>query len=203
MNLAIRTRAPRALALPVRAHRPHPLRVFALYAVIAATALSAPAWAGLPEYRVSVANTDILSHQTDAAPLRVGRFTAARGADDQATREAAEAAVYLRDALSAELQAAGRLSAQATIDIDGDLRRYQVGPAPSSGINRASVVLHVSLRRDGAALMERDLSIEQVWPHAGTPWIARSLTSDRLLTAMQTLLRQLYSDPQFKRVTAR
>jgi hypothetical protein len=203
MNLAIRSRALRALAWPARVRRLPALRAFALCLVVTASALSAPAWAGLPEYRVSIANTDVLSHQADAAPLRIGRFTAARGADDQATQEAAEAAAYLRDALSAELQAAGRLSAQATIDIDGDLRRYQVGPAPSSGINRASVVLHVSLRRDGAALMERDLSIEQVWPHAGTPWIARSLTSDRLLTAMQTLLRQLYSDPEFKRVTAR
>ncbi|MBT2746519.1 MULTISPECIES: hypothetical protein [unclassified Lysobacter] len=203
MNLDTRSRAPRALASPARAPRPHALRVFAFCLVIAAATLSAPAWAGLPEYRVSVANTDILRHQADAAPMRIGRFTAARGADDQATQEAAEAAVYLRDALSAELQAAGRLSAQATIDIDGDLRRYQVGPAPSSGINRASVVLHVSVRRDGAVAMQRDLSIEQVWPHAGTPWIARSLTSDRLLTAMQSLLRQLYSDPQFKRVTAR
>jgi hypothetical protein len=203
MNLAIRSWAPRALAWPARVRRLPALRVFASCLVVAASALSAPAWAGLPEYRISVANTDVLSHQADAAPLRIGSFTAARGADDQATQDAAEAAVYLRDALSAELQAAGRLSAQATIDIDGDLRRYQVGPAPSSGINRASVVLHVSLRRDGAVVMERDLSIEQVWPHAGTPWIARSLTSDRLLTAMQTLLRQLYSDPEFKRVTAR
>ncbi|MBW8809237.1 MAG: hypothetical protein JF591_10480 [Lysobacter sp.] len=165
------------------------------------------------KYQPGLANAEILSRRLDAAPLRVGRFSADPKLDSKPLNvrgstlsggEDGKFSTYLRDALSTELRTAGRLDDNAASEISGELlqNRLNSGGA-AAGDGQATVQARFVIKRDGAQVYDRTLTADHHWPSSFMGPIAIPAAFDNYTATVQKLLQQLFSDPQFERATAR
>lgn len=165
------------------------------------------------KYQPGLANAEILSRQLDAAPLRVGRFSADPKLDSKPLNvrgstlsggEDGKFSTYLRDALSTELRTAGRLDDNAASEISGELLQNRLnGGGAAVGDGQATVQARFVIKRDGAQVYDRTLTAEHHWPSSFMGPIAIPAAFDNYTATVQKLLQQLFSDPQFERATAR
>lgn len=166
------------------------------------------------KYQPGMANAEVLSRQSGAAPLRVGAFSADPKLDGKPLNvrgstlsggEDGKFSTYLRDALSTELKTAGRLDDNAAIEISGELlqNRLNGGGGAAAGDGHATVQARFVIKRDGAQVYDRTLTAEHHWPSSFMGPIAIPAAFDNYTATVQKLLQQLFSDPQFERATAR
>lgn len=164
-----------------------------------------------PKYQSGMANSQVLGRQSNGAPLKVGAFTADAKLDKKALSvrgstlkggDDGKYSTYLRDALMAELKAAGRLDDKTNSEITGELLENKLnGSGMSTG--NASVKARFVIKRDGAQVYDRTLSAQHEWDSSFIGAIAIPAAFDNYPVTIQKLFQQLFSDPEFERATSR
>lgn len=198
----------------MRSTRNKPVNALVRLALVAALALqSACVSMVASKYQPGMANAEVLSRQSGAAPLRVGAFSADPKLDRKPLNvrgstlsggEDGKFSTYLRDALSTELRTSGRLDENATSEISGELLQNRLnGGGTAAGDGHATVQARFVIKRSGAQVYDRTLTAEHHWESSFMGPIAIPAAFDNYTVALQKLLQQLFSDPQFERATAR
>lgn len=161
-----------------------------------------------PVYQPSVRNTEALLRQKDT-PLGAGTFSASpgvantklsvRGNPLQAGGATGTFSGYLRNALVTELKTAGRYDDHAPLQVDGVL----TGNKLEAGIGKghATVSAHFTVSRTGEKLYDRTLTANQEWDSSFIGAIAVPAAFQNYAGAVQKLIGELVSDPDFVRAT--
>ena len=162
-------------------------------------------------YQPGIESNAALARHRNGAPLRVGAFSADAKLDQTPLRVRGSTlkggpdgkfSTYLRDAVVAELGAAGRLDADAATEIRGELLGHHLD-ASRLDIGRAEIMARFVVSRDGKTLYDRTLAQPHLWPSSLVGAIAIPAAFDNYAATVQKLLRQLFSDPMFEQATAR
>lgn len=177
-------------------------------AVVLASCLAACAHTPAPAYQPAVANTELLLN--GQSKLRVGSFDALAGAENERLRARGASisggtdglySTYLRDALSTELETAGRLDPSSTTVIEGTLIRNDLNAAGISSAD-ATVAARFVVKQSGTAVYEKTLTAEHKWESSFIGMIAVPAALQNYVATVQKLFRELFADPAFEQVAS-
>lgn len=177
-------------------------------AVLLALGLAACAHTPAPAYQPAVANTESL--QSARTGIRVGLFDAAPGAENERLRARAVSltggsdglyTTYLRDAVSTELETAGRLDPSSTTVIEGTLVRNELNAGGASSAD-AVIAARFLVKRGDVAVYNETLTAEHEWDSSFIGMIAVPAALQNYVATVQKLLGKLFSDPSFKQATS-
>jgi uncharacterized lipoprotein YmbA len=183
-----------------------PARVW-IRVAIAASALALSACASVPavQYQTSLNASVVLG---DGESARGGTASAAKGVNDRtvgmrgATMESSSPertfSSFIRDAVIAELKAAGRYSEEAPRQVSVELLKHDVSIA---GISTGHAELSARFRVEdaGTVRFDRVLEVRHEWESSFLGVVAMQAGLDNYSTAVQRLIEQLLVDPEFQR----
>jgi hypothetical protein len=158
-------------------------------------------------YQPTMANLEALK-ASNIAPLNVGQFALAPGKDsaiDQSVRARATTvsspnnnsfALFLKDALTQELRAVGKLDPNSTIVVSGLLTKNELNV--DMGTGKASLAASFAVTRDGKNVYNKELEEKAEWPSAfiGADAIPTAIT--QYTSLYKKLLGKLFGDNDFK-----
>jgi len=183
-------------------------KIFLGFAVTAAVMLTGCVQVPL-SYQPTLQNLEAL-RTSGMAPANVGTFTLAPGqpeAMDQSVSARAATivppqksfALFLKDALKQELQAAGKFDPNSTIVISGALTKNTL-EAPI-GTGKGTLAAKFSVDRDNKRVYEKELEEDAEWPSAFIGAEAIPVAITQYATLYKNLLGRLFSDEDFQKVT--
>lgn len=162
-----------------------------------------------PTYQPAVDTTQALLGHRDSH-LRVGAFTASpgvpntalsvRGSQLNAGGDDGTFSSYLRNALVIELKTVGRFDEHAAIEIAGNLARNQL--QAGTRIGSATVAARFTVRRAGATVYDKSLSVSHQWDSSFMGTVAIPAAVQNYSDAFQKLIFKLVTDPDFIKATS-
>lgn len=153
-------------------------------------------------------NTELLLQGRSG--IRVGDFDAAAGVENEQLR-ARGASIsggkdglysnYLRDAVSTELETAGRLQPDSATTVEGTLLRNELN---AGGVKTADAVVAARFRvkHGDETVYEQTLTAEHRWESSFMGPIAVPAALQNYVATVQKLLGQLFADPRFRDAAA-
>ncbi|WP_395792407.1 hypothetical protein [Aquimonas sp.] len=172
--------------------------------VVSALALSACASVPAVQYQTSLNASVVLGA---GEPARGGSASAAKGVNDRtvgmrgAAMESSSPertfSSFIRDAVIAELKAAGRYSDEAPRQVSVELLKHDVSMA---GIKTGHATLTARFRIEdkGAVRFDRVIEVRHEWESSFIGAVAIRAGLDNYPTAVQRLIEQLFVDPEFQ-----
>jgi hypothetical protein len=109
--------------------------------------------------------------------------------------------LYLRDEIAAELKAAGLYDEQSPNVIEAQLTDSRLDAAIGTGTARLAAKFVI--RRQGATLFDKELSVESSWESSFFGAIALPLAMNQYSALYKALARKLFDDPDFHTALAR
>lgn len=103
---------------------------------------------------------------------------------------------YLRQTLQTELQAAGKLAADADVVLSAQLTQSAIATSPPD--SRGTVAARFVLTRAGSVVFDRELVVNEEWPSSFIGAIAIPQAMDRYTALYPTLVNALLTDPEFR-----
>lgn len=174
------------------------LALSALAVVVSGCAVVAPA------YTPSIDNVQALKG-SGAGKARVGAFNAMQGtanpnpiplrANTMRSPYGGTFSAYLSEAITRELTMAGKLAPDSDIEITGTLLKNQVDPAISTGTG--TIEARFVVKKGGAVRYDRVKSAQREWESSFAAAIAIPRAVQEYSISVQTLLANLYADPDF------
>lgn len=182
------------------------IRVVALLAV--AALLTGCASGPIAKHQASLTNIQAL-RAADITTASVGEFKLAPTAKPAIDRSISvrgsqlsspndkSFALYLKDSLTTELQAAGKYDAGSPTVITGQLTENQL----NAGVSTASAVLGAkfAVARGGRTLFEKTLRQESTWESSFVGVVAIPEAINQYTEMYTKLLASLFADDEFKR----
>ena len=158
-----------------------------------------------PRYSASIENVQKVK-DIALQPVKVGTFTSTPGdgnanpisirGSSLASPYEASYAKYLAEALRQELELAGKLAPDATIEISGALNKNDINvPATSSA--SGDLAARFVVTRAGESRYDQVKSIHDVWDSSFIGAVAIPRAQERYPVMVQKLLAELYADPAF------
>jgi hypothetical protein len=125
------------------------------------------------------------------------RAVGMRGANMESSSPDRTFSGYIRDAVVAELRAAGRYSESSDRQVAVELLRHDVSVA---GVKTGHADLSARFRVEGKSgiLFERVIEVRHVWPSSFMGAVAIRAGLDNYPTAVQRLVEALFADPGFQ-----
>jgi len=105
-------------------------------------------------------------------------------------------ALFLKETLAAELQAAGKLNATSGVVIAGQLTESEAAAGIDVGVAKLGAMFTVT--RDGREVYRKALRVEETWVSSFYGAIAIPMALDRYTGLYSKLVTQLLEDPEFK-----
>jgi hypothetical protein len=161
-------------------------------------------------YQPTMANLETLK-TSNIAPVNVGQFTLAPGkpaAMDQSVSARGTTvtspngnsfALFLKDALTQELRAVGKLDPTAAIVITGQLTKSELDA--SMGTGKAALAASFTVTRDGNRVYNKELDEKAEWPSAFIGADAIPTAINQYTSLYKKLLGKLFGDNDFKLAT--
>lgn len=174
-----------------------------LTAACSLLALTACISAPPPRYQPGIDNTQTLL-RAGRDTVSVGHFDAAPGVENTKLSVRGSTltggsdgtfAAYLREALILELKTAGRYSEHADASVSGTLTDNRLDAAIKTG--SADVAARFVVARNGTTVYDKTLSAHQTWDSSFMGAVAIPAAMRNYATAVQKLLGDLFSDPDF------
>lgn len=158
-----------------------------------------------PRYTASIENVQKIK-DADVQPMKVGTFDSTPGKENAnpisirgsslASPYDSSYAKYLAEALKQDLELAGKLAADAKIEISGALQKNDINiGAASSG--SGDIEARFVIKRAGEVKYDQVKSIHDTWDSSFVGAVAIPRAQARYPTMVQKLLGELYSDPAF------
>jgi len=180
-------------------------RMYLLPACLAAIVLASGCSMMAPRYSASIENVQKLK-DAGVQPARVGNFDSTPGkgnANPISIRGSSLAspydgsyAKYLAEALRQDLELAGKLKADASIEISGALQKNDVNvPAMSSA--SGDLEARFIVKRGGETKYDQVKSVHDTWDSSFVGAVAIPRAQARYPIIVQKLLAELYADPAF------
>ncbi len=178
--------------------------LFAICAALTISACSSP----MPAHTASVGSIKAL-RQSSIQGVAVGSFKLAEGKPeniDQSIASRSQTLVpqqgsisgYLRDALSTELKAAGKLDPDSAVSVSGELTQSELNT--NMGTADGTLGARFSVQ-GGAQAYEKELSVRHQWESSFVGAIAIPKALQEYMALYEKLLRKLFSDPDFVNAT--
>ena len=179
--------------------------------LLAAYALAGCASGPIGAHQPSLASIHAL-RQSGMAPAAVGEFSPAAAlppARDKSVSVRGSSlrspsgsfAVYLRDALIADLRAAGKYEPAAPTVITGELIRNELA---AGGVSTANSALgaRFAVTRAGATLYDKAIDVTHEWSSSFVGAIAIPEAINQYTQMYTRLLQKLFADPEFEAAVA-
>ncbi|NZA28304.1 hypothetical protein H0E84_18165 [Luteimonas sp. SJ-92] len=179
-----------------------------LLPAVAALSLAACVSMPAPTYQPSVDISDALL-KSEVTQMQVAAFGAAPGVENNSlsvrgsrltTGSDGTYAGYLREALVNELKAGGRYDGDSDVRISGTLTHNELNGAGIK-IGTALVGARFQVERDDAMVYDKALQTAHEWESSFVGAIAIPAAFDNYATAVQKLLLELLTDPDFLEAT--
>lgn len=157
-----------------------------------------------PQYQPSVETTGALLRNAPGE-IQVGAFDAAQGVRNKGLGVRGSTlqpggdgtfSGYLRDALKAELAAAGKSADDAPVRITGTLTKNILN-GDGIKVGKATIAARFRVERSGVLAYNRELSIDHTWESSFLGPIAIPAAFDNYTAAVQKLVQSLLTDPAF------
>lgn len=187
------------------------MRIYSLFsAALASIALVGCVQVPL-SYQPTLQNVEALKG-SNMAPVKVGAFGLAPGKpaeiDKSVTARSATVvspigdsfALFMKDALSKELTAAGKLDANSQIVISGLLTDSQLDA--SIGTGKGALGAKFSVNRNGQVVYDKELKETAEWPSSFVGADAIPTAINEYTALFKKLLGKLFGDEDFKKATA-
>lgn len=183
-------------------------------AIFLATAIGALTLSGCSQvplsYQPTLANVETIK-TSNVAPMNVGQFALAPGkapSMDQGVQARAanitspinnSFAAFLKDALTQELRAGGKLDPNSGILVSGLLTKNELDA--SMGTGKAVLAANFAVTRDGASVYNKELEEVAEWPSGFVGAEAIPLAINNYTSLYKRLLAKLFGDTDFKQAT--
>jgi len=157
-----------------------------------------------PGYQPSIAATQGLMKDVQGR-IGVDKFDVAKGVDNTSLSIRGSTmsggsdgtyTTYLHDALQSTLESAGRFDAASATRLSGTLDVNDLNGANMS-TGTATIGAHFVLTREHATVYAKEVKANQQWESSFMGAIAIPAAVQNYGTAMQKLVEQLFSDPDF------
>jgi hypothetical protein len=158
-----------------------------------------------PRYTASVENVQKLK-DGDLQPAKVGAFESIPGKGNPKAISIRGASLnspydgsygkYLAEALTQDLTLAGKLAADARIEISGVLQKNDINAAGFSTAT-GDIEARFVVKREGAVRYDQIKTVHDEWDSSFMGNVAIPRAQQRYPVVMQKLLGSLYADPAF------
>jgi hypothetical protein len=157
-----------------------------------------------PKYTASLENVQKIK-DSGAESVKVGTFLSTPAKDNAASislRGSSLAspygtyAYYLAEALRQELSLAGKLAADAQIEVTGTLQKNDIN-IPAVGAGRGDIEARFVVSRGGTPKYDQVKSLHDEWDSSFVGAVAIPRAQEQYPLLVQKLLALLYADPAF------
>lgn len=174
-------------------------------AAVAALALLSACSTPAPRYQPSIDNVEALKRS--ASPVTVGVFAVKPGmananavslrAASMVSPVGADYAAYLADAIRQELELAGKLSPNSTIEVSGVLTRNEIN---AGGMSTNDGVLEAlfTVKKGGVVRYNKSKRADAKWESSFVGAVAIPKAQQQYPLLVQSLLNQLVGDAEFQ-----
>jgi hypothetical protein len=160
-----------------------------------------------PRYSASISNVQQIK-DAEMQKVKVGTFTSTPGKGNEnpismrgssmASPYDSSYAKYLEEALRQDLELAGKLAADAQIEISGALQKNNINVAGFSK-GTGDMEARFVVKRAGETTYDQVKTIHDVWDSSLVAAVAIPRAQARYPVIVQMLLAELYADPAFVR----
>jgi len=181
------------------------IRTVLLSIALAAAALSTGCSMVAPRYSASLENVQKLK-DAGMQPTKVGAFESTPGkanpksltvrASSMSSPYDGSYSNYLAEALKQELSLAGKLSADADLEVKGALQKNDIS-AGGFSTNSGDIEARFIVTRGGTVRYDQVKSIHDEWASSFVGAVAIPRAQERYPVIVQKLLAALYADPAF------
>ena len=172
---------------------------------MAATAFLSGCALVAPRYTASIDNVQNIKN-ADIQPVKVGTFESIPGDGNNnpisirgsslTSPYDSSYAKYIAEALTQDLELAGKLSPDAKIEISGALRKNDIN-IPPVGSGTGELEARFVVKRAGGVKYDQVKSVHDVWDSSFVGAVAIPRAQARYPVMVQKLLAELYADPAF------
>jgi hypothetical protein len=159
-----------------------------------------------PRYNASLQNVQKLK-DADGQAVTVGEFTSTPGSDNPKSISIRGSSLtspydgsfakYLSESIRQELSLAGKLSADAQLEVSGALQKNDIS-IPPVGKGRGDIAARFVLKRNAEVRYDQVKSAHDEWDSSFVGAVAIPRAQNEYPTLVQKLLAELYADPAFQ-----
>ena len=157
-----------------------------------------------PKYTASLASVQKIK-DSDATTVKIGTFLSTPSTDNEVSISLRGSSLaspygtyanYLAEALKEDFTLAGKLAADAQVEVTGTLQKNDIN-IPAAGNGRGDVEARFVVTRSGTAKYDQVKTLHDEWDSSFVGAIAIPRAQQQYPLLVQKLLALLYADPAF------